>query len=69
MASVDDFKLIKLYESRPLLWDTRLEEYYAAAEKKGQLWKEIADSLGIAKGNKLSLCHLKLISPISSRQL
>ena len=29
--NIDDFKLIKLYEERPLLWDNRLSEYYAAS--------------------------------------
>jgi hypothetical protein len=37
----NDLKLIKLYEERPLLWDTRLTEYFSAAEKKAMLWREI----------------------------
>jgi hypothetical protein len=53
MTAIDDYKLIKLYEDRPLLWDSRLEEYYSGAEKKCQLWKEIADILGSTKGISL----------------
>ena len=57
--NIDDFKLIKLYEERPLLWDTRLSEYYAASEIKVKLWEEIADLLGAPKGNVLILLSPK----------
>lgn len=52
-SQIDDYKLIKLYEGYPLLWDTRLSDYFSATERKGQTWKDIADQLGSNKGNKL----------------
>jgi len=35
---------------RPLLEDTRREEYYSSSEQKPALWIEIADNLGITNG-------------------
>jgi len=46
---IDDYKLIKLYEERPLLWDTRLDEYYSTTERKAGLWQEICQELGITR--------------------
>ena len=46
MASIDDLKLINLYEKRPLLWDTRLDDYYSSVEQRAVLRKEIADEMG-----------------------
>ena len=49
-ASLENLKFIKLYEERPLLWDTRLPEYYSATETKAQLWREICEQLSTTRG-------------------
>jgi Alcohol dehydrogenase transcription factor Myb/SANT-like len=53
MSHIDDYRLIKQYEECPILWDTRLQDYFSAMETKGQMWKDIAEKIGSTKGNLL----------------
>ena len=40
-----DTELIECMKNRPILWDSRLDDY-KVAQKKPALWLEIADKLG-----------------------
>jgi hypothetical protein len=44
-----DLKLIELYRNKPILWDSRLEEY-KLSEKKPAAWLQIADECSMSAG-------------------
>ena len=46
---VSDYAFIDSYKRRPILWDSRLEDY-KNTERKNAVWVELSEKVGMTSG-------------------